>query len=110
MSNLPSFKQFTDRVGTPFHFVRPSSEPVVLTLAEARPARGASTGASDQAGEAVRRFALLFRGPMEPSLSQQTYAVIHDKLGPMDLFIVPVGRTAEGLAYEAVFNLVAPLA
>ena len=49
-------------------------------------------------------FSLLFRGPSGPALAQQIYAFEHDRLGRFDLFIVPVGQDAQGLAYEAVFN------
>ena len=51
-------------------------------------------------------FSLLFRGPHQPPLPQQTYPVEHDRLGRFDLFIVPVKRDAQGLYYEAVFNRV----
>jgi len=49
-------------------------------------------------------FTLLFRGPARPVLAQQIYSFEHDRLGRFDLFIVPVGQDAQGLAYEAVFN------
>ncbi len=50
------------------------------------------------------RFSLLFRGPHEPLLPQQTYPFAHNQLGAFDLFIVPIKRDADGLYYEAVFN------
>lgn len=49
-------------------------------------------------------FTLDFTGPA-PLLPQATYAFSHPDLGDFDLFIVPVGPTAEGgYSYQALFN------
>jgi hypothetical protein len=37
-------------------------------------------------------------------LPQATYRFEHETIGAFDLFIVPVGRTAQGVSYEAVFS------
>ena len=37
-------------------------------------------------------------------LPQAIYRLEHAALGPMDLFLVPIGRNAEGVRYEAIFN------
>jgi len=49
-------------------------------------------------------FSLLFRLPQTPLLPQAMYTFQHEEIGTFPLFIVPVGRDAEGLQYEAVFN------
>lgn len=49
-------------------------------------------------------FALLFRGPGEPVLAQRMFQVDNDRLGSLDLFLVPVGPDKEGMQYEAVFT------
>jgi hypothetical protein len=49
-------------------------------------------------------FALYFLGQLEPVLPQSTYHFEHEALGALDIFIVPVGRDAEAVRYEAVFN------
>jgi hypothetical protein len=51
-----------------------------------------------------QQFSLFFRGPLEYFLQQATYRMEHESLGEIDLFIVPVGREADGFRYEAVFN------
>ena len=51
-----------------------------------------------------QQFSLFFRGPLEYFLQQATYRMEHERLGEIDLFIVPVGREADGFRYEAVFN------
>ena len=49
-------------------------------------------------------FALLFRGPREPVLPQETYPITHPSLGTLEIFIVPVGLEAGGALYEAIFT------
>jgi hypothetical protein len=48
-------------------------------------------------------FTVTFRGPAEPVLAQQICRLENDTLGPLEIFIVPVGRDAGGTSYEAVF-------
>jgi hypothetical protein len=45
-------------------------------------------------------FSLVFTGGPEPPLPQRTYRVEHERLGAMEIFLVPIapGR------YEAVFT------
>jgi hypothetical protein len=49
-------------------------------------------------------FSLAFLGPATVVLPQRIYRLDHDDLGAIEIFIVPVARTAEGVTYEAVFN------
>ena len=50
------------------------------------------------------RFTLTLRGPRAPLLPQASYRVEHPVMGVLDIFLVPIARTEEGLRYEAVFN------
>ena len=50
-------------------------------------------------------FSLKFRTDPDAAPMQNTYRLKHDRLGEMDIFLVPIKRNAEGLYYEAVFNL-----
>ena len=51
-------------------------------------------------------FSLFFHGPSDRILAQGTYAMQHDALGTLDLFIVPVmGSNAERIIYQAHFSL-----
>lgn len=72
---------------------------VDLTLTEAT--KQAVYGRADMAREP---FSLIFRGPGAAVLPQRTYAFRHPALGDFDMFIVPVGRDAEGVTYQAVFS------
>lgn len=49
-------------------------------------------------------FSLIFRGPCEPILAQQTCRLAHEAMGELDLFVVPLGPDrAGGIRYEAIF-------
>ena len=56
--------------------------------------------------EEVRRepFSLLFQGPEEPILAQQTVQLKNDQLGAVLIFLVPLGPKGDGMQYEAVFT------
>jgi hypothetical protein len=59
---------------------------------------------ADEAGQRSP-FALDFRGPAEPALPQSIYLLEHDSFEqPLEIFIVPVGRTEAGTDYEAIFT------
>lgn len=49
-------------------------------------------------------FSLLFTGAGE-TLIQKIHPVSHPALGAFGLFLVPVRQKRNGIAYEAVFNL-----
>jgi hypothetical protein len=86
---------FRSQLDTTFR-VDDGAEPVSLTLAEVvaeRPIAG------------VERFSLLFHGPSDRMLPQDTYSFHHDALGELTLFIVPVlGSNDARIVYEACFN------
>jgi len=49
-------------------------------------------------------FSIVFRGPRDPILVQQIFKLSHSRLGEFELFLVPIGRDANGTRYEAVFT------
>jgi hypothetical protein len=49
-------------------------------------------------------FSLRFRAPLDASQVQSIYRLKNEKLGAMDLFLVPIKKDKSGLYYEAVFN------
>lgn len=49
-------------------------------------------------------FSVQFRSPGE-TLDQALYALDHDVLGRIELFLVPTRPNRQGVVYEAVFNL-----
>ena len=51
-----------------------------------------------------RAFSLIFLGPIEPILPQRIYALEHETMGRLEIFIVPIGVTQSNCRYEAVFT------
>lgn len=90
-------EDFVSRLGETFRVGEPG---VDLVLAEARDLSmsGGSPG--------LRRapFSLLFRGPTQPLLAQRIWALANEALGPLEIFLVPIGPDADGMRYEAIFN------
>ena len=62
-------------------------------------------GSPPQTDGGVRRhpFSLVFRVRTPLRLPQGIYPLEHDRLGRLDIFLVPVGRDADGLLLEAIF-------
>lgn len=73
---------------------------VALTLAavEARPLQTGPGGREP--------FSLLLHGPVAPVLPQRIYALDHDGLGQLHIFLVPVGPAlgVSVMRYEAIFS------
>ena len=49
-------------------------------------------------------FALVFRGPPDLRAAQGIYRIEHERLGVLEIFVVPIGPDATGMRYEAIFN------
>lgn len=49
-------------------------------------------------------FSLFFHGPLDPFLPQGIHKLKHNKLGDLEIFLVPVARDQDGFQYEAAFN------
>lgn len=88
---------FAGRVGELFHVSLGDAEAIAVELREVtavgRPYR--------EGGRAP--FSLVFVGPGEPVLPQQIYALDHDALGRLDIFLVPIAQDESGTSYEATF-------
>jgi hypothetical protein len=50
------------------------------------------------------QFSLIFQGDGQQYLNQMIYTLVHEKLGDLSLFLVPVHKNANGFQYEAVIN------
>ena len=56
------------------------------------------------AGASRAPFSVIFRGGPDPPLAQQIHRVEHDRIGSLDIFLVPLGPDEVGQRYEAVFT------
>jgi hypothetical protein len=59
---------------------------------------------ADAQGPSRPQFSLIFRGGPDPPLPQRIYRIEHGSLGPLDIFLVPLGPDEVGQRYEAVFT------
>jgi hypothetical protein len=62
------------------------------------------SGLGERSGAGREPFSLLFLGPGEPVLHQQIFELVHERMGAVALFLVPVGPGKRGMCYEAVFT------
>ncbi len=50
-------------------------------------------------------FSLIFRNPDKTSyLPQRIYCLEHEKMGSLEVFIVPLGPDVSGMRYQVIFN------
>ncbi|HJV41343.1 DUF6916 family protein [Caulobacter sp.] len=70
-----------------------------LTLVDIRPLPAAA-----HAGSMRQPFSLIFRSSVRHVLPQRTYQLKNAASGVQEVFLVPVGRDAAGVLYEAIFN------
>jgi hypothetical protein len=95
MTEKLNSKSFAEHVNTEFKMQASNAQPLSLRLTEVSERDG---------GARAEQFSLFFRGPSAPLLAQHIYRLKHEKLGELDLFLVPVSIDAEGALYECVFN------
>jgi len=88
-------KIFSEHLNSEFKLSLPNAAPLALRLTQVN---------ERDAGPKLEQFSLFFRGPHEPRLQQSIYSLQHDKLGTLDLFLVPVGIDQDGIQYECAFN------
>lgn len=90
---------FAEHLNTVFRAEAGPSEVFELELTDVK------AGDAWGADERQERFSLIFNGPADRLYPQRMYPLEHDRLGRLNLFIVPVGRAQDGrFLYEAVFN------
>src|SRR5664279_3085380 len=92
------FESLARLVKTRFRVWVGSDEALELELYEAPPPR--LTPAGGGAVAVYESFSLLFLGPADRVLPQQSYPFECESVGRFDLFIVPIGRDQNGVRYE----------
>ena len=94
-----SEESFRGNLNTKFRVRAEAPRPVELELVEVK---GYDPGENEQRG--MERFSLFFRGPADILIPQGTYSLEHERMGVLDIFLVPVARDERGFSYESVFN------
>ena len=94
---------FSPYINQKFRIHLESSQPLEAELVEVtehEPKSEDKTKSSERAS-----FSIVFRCAQDNPLQQMIYKVEHDKMGTLELFLVPIGPDEKGLQqYEAVFN------
>lgn len=88
---------FEEHLNTPFRVHCGGETPLEVVLFQVRLHE-------PHGGPRKQPFSLYFRGPRQPVLPQQIYRLDHDRMGTMEVFLVPIGPDGQGMGYEAVFN------
>jgi hypothetical protein len=86
---------FEPHLGDAF-LMRSTAGEIALRLTEVR-----NLGQAIRAGGA---FSLEFVEPAGQLLPQAIYSLEHPTLGTLEMFLVPLGPSANGMRYEAVFT------
>ena len=94
-----TIESFEPHVGSTFWVEFPNDTKVELRLTAA-----SKVMESEAARLARHPFSLYFMGPKSFLLQQHIYHVTHEKMGAMDVVLVPVGQDAQAYQYEAVFS------
>jgi hypothetical protein len=94
---VPGFEDFSREVDTDFSGAGEASESLEFRLIEAK---------EHYSDARIQSFALMFVTATEHVPAQGIFTLRHDRLGEMDMFLVPVDKTGHGVFYEASFNLI----
>ena len=95
MTDILPKESFTDNLNTQFRiFFEPD---ISVNLELVNISEGVSTPEQEQ-------FSLFFRGPLETPFQQGIHRLEHERMGELQLFLVPVDRKPDGMVYEAAFN------
>jgi hypothetical protein len=91
-------EDFADKVGEVFAVSEEGVPAIPLTLTEAEPL------INRLPPEVRPPFSLVFLAKDPRVLPQRLYRLEHNGMGPLSLFLVPIGKSAEGVTYQATFN------
>ena len=94
---LLTIEQFDDKVGQTFALDEADAPAIPLTLTEAKTLR-------NYANAKRVPFSLMFTSKGDFVLPQRIYALRHDVLGPVSIFLVPLTHQDGITTYQAVFN------
>ena len=99
MLDKVTVSDFEGHVEDAFPVSLANGEVVELRLIEAK-----AVGEAIDPGGRVP-FSLIFLGPDRPMLDQRIHPIGHPALGPLEIFLVPIGppKGRPGLRYQAIF-------
>ena len=92
---LPSKEQFTEYLDSTFVVRLEDGQNFNLQLFRLD---------SSTSNKMQESFSLLFRAPLDTPPFQNTFHIEQEKLGDMELFLVPVEKKDDCLVFEAIVN------
>jgi hypothetical protein len=92
-------EDFADKVGQVFCLSEPGMPEIAFSLKQAEALPAARLPFTSRPP-----FSLIFLARTAVVLPQRLYRLEHATLGALTIFLVPIGRSADGVNYQAVFN------
>jgi hypothetical protein len=92
-----TIEQFDDKIGQTFALDEADTPAIPLTLTEAKTLRNYANAKREP-------FSLLFTSQGDFVLPQRMYALRHEVLGPLSIFLVPLSHEGGTTTYQAIFN------
>ena len=99
MSEFQTAADFEKHVDTDFRVELAAPRPIEIKLLSVTPRK---IEPHEEAG--MERFSVVFSGPADVFLPQNTYRVTHPEMGEFYVFLVPIQQDSGGFRYEAVYN------
>jgi hypothetical protein len=88
-----AYADFAPLLNETFSVLIEGQQPIPVTLTEARPIKAI-----------VRKDAFDLRFTGATPLPQHIHRLRHERLGTVQICLVPIGRTAEGYVFQALFQ------
>ncbi len=103
--SFPTKAQFSEYLNTTFWISLGTWNTLEIELVAVNELKQSAT-AKEPANAKRERFSLIFKGPKNTPLRQDTYTIKHHNLGNLLIFLVPMGsdKTGTGLRYEAIVS------
>jgi hypothetical protein len=99
MSEFQTQAEFAANLNSTFRVKADASQPIELKLIEVKGHQSELHPRPD-----MERFSVFFVGPEDYFLPQSMYSLTHEEMGDFDVFLVPLGKEADGYHYEAIYN------
>jgi hypothetical protein len=108
MSDILTFEAFGGCAGDRFRLTVAPTIAAEVELVEASDLSAGHSPAGCGSPSPGTHFSLVFRAPPGLPLAQGTYHLEHDRLGAVELFMVPIAADELGTLLEAIVNRLPP--
>ena len=104
-NSFPTKALFSEYLNTTFWITFGTANAIEVELVAVNDLKH-SSAVKEPAAAKRERYSLIFRGPKNTPLKQDTYTLKHNNLGTVMMFLVPMGtdKKGSGLRYEAIVS------